>query len=209
MDRMLELLEDDKAKPVPSPKVTAPAEVAAEKNSADEVPEPKEKDKTVLVNGCSLKAYLVTQQSYGTPQISDPVVAFVDKASDFSIGNFLATPASKTFESHQMGVKWEGYLWIDTPGKYLFSATCIKKAYGTGVLTFSLNGNNVLNTTSSENAPALGTITINTPGAYYAEVWIGCSRQGMNALAFRLEHSIIGAPKMDKISPANLYTKKQ
>lgn len=207
MDRILELLEK-KDNPAPDKEKPAPAAAEAEAKAKETVKAPVVNDKTVLVNGCSLKAFLVTKESYETEQIGDPVVNIMDKGANFTMGNFLATPASKTFERHQMGLKWEGYLWIDAPGKYMFTATSLKRVYGNAVLHVSLNGNNLLKTNMDQRAPGLGTITISSPGAYYLEVWLGGGQSGMNQVSFGLEYGTIGATKMNKISPSTLYSKK-
>jgi len=104
MDRIIELLEKTSAE---GKEGQAVGEVETKSKDGDEL-KPQVAEKTLLKNGTSLQAYLVTESSWQTSQQGDAIVAVTDKGAKFTIANFLATPATKTFENHQVGVKWAG-----------------------------------------------------------------------------------------------------
>ncbi len=172
---ILEKQAEQTKKPTP-PAPQAPGEVVDNQaaDSADELSATVSKrGKKTLEKGTKLKAYVVNTASYKTPQQADPIVSITDNSVNFTIGNFLATDASKLFEKHQVGVKWEGYLWIDEPGNYTFASTYNDNASVPDVCQLAIDGQIVLQANSRQSAPAIGHIKLPEVGAYFVEIWMG------------------------------------
>jgi hypothetical protein len=209
LDLILETVQKRSGEPKSSPQpLLASAESPGEKIATS-----FEKGASGLQSGARLSAYIVTQASAPTPQIGTPIESFVDTSSAFSIGNFLATPSSKTFEQHQVGVKWEGFLYFDEGGTYMFSAGISHGgAYRVtmGVAQLTLKGNVVVKCSSSDSAPALGTIEIAAPGKYRVEVWLApvTAAYDRNLLSCQFQFRKQGAAEFVPINPGALYTEK-
>ena len=208
LDRILELLEqeqedketsDDGTNNESIPKVTSEKGKKTTKAAVDK--------KTQLQNGAALSAYLITADSYPTPQQGKPIVQITDKGTGFRLGNYLATPASKTYEAHHVGVKWQGYIWIDKPGEYTFNSRYLTS--GRTICSLSINGQNILQAYGNQRAPALGNIVLTTPGAYHFEVWMASQYDGDNHTSFQIEYGLFGASEFTKVTPGSLYSRVQ
>ena len=165
-------------------------------------------DKTQLQIGALLSAYRVDKTSYKTPQTSTPDERMSDKGNDFRVGNYLARESAKMFKNHLMGCKWQGYLWIEEPGDYMFTGQPGKRG---GAMQLSINGQGLL-APKSRSTPALGEISIKDSGFYWLEIWIAPSRAyssgSHNEVQAVFQYRRQGETKFTKITPGSLYSPK-